>query len=382
MLIYSLVMLTILLGMASFAVDYGRVQIVKAELQTGIDAAALAGTRAMAQVSVSQMSAVGTSVAIATAASNNANGSGIAINSADVSFGNWDTTQSPNFSTTRTPVNAMQVSGHCDSVHGNPVTLALGPIVGATTCDVRVSSIAVIKGPPSPYGFAGLNGVSFGSLGVAAKVTGSLVSNGDVSVGNPLGVLVDVTQNAQSFTGYVSRGPLATITGSTGALSQSLNYPSVVLPQSNNNAAIASDLDTSNNFNAVGYTTIPGGTYVVHNLNLLAGLNLQLQGPVTFYVTGAVNIAVNVNLLGSSTFTPSNFNVKVIKGGTVNFAANILAPLNMDLYAPDSDITLNVAVSQYSGTLIGKTLAVNVPAVSNFIEVVPPTPLPTADLVQ
>lgn len=117
---------------------------------------------------------------------------------------------------------------------------------------------------------------------------------------------------------------------------------------------------------------------MVHDLNVLADVDMDLQGPVHFYVTGSFNLAASINLLGNTNSSPSNFNVNVAKGGSVNFLANLLVPIRMNLYAPQSAINIAVGVNNYTGELIGQTLDVSLPVLGSFTEV---KPAPTAQTV-
>jgi hypothetical protein len=265
----------------------------------------------------------------------------------------------------------VQVNVHRQASRANPVTLLFAPVVGQQTCDVNATSLSAVNPPESNYGIAGLDHVNFGSVGVVAKITGDVVSGGDVNIGNPLGVGVAVTGNAQSYSGYTSHGAMACIGGSTANLQTALNYPAVAVPTSNNNGNISSYLDSSSNFIGAGAVSIPAGNYVVHDLNLLADVAMDLQGPVTFYVTGSFNVAASVTVLGHANTSPTNFVVNVAHGGTVNFVGAILAPMQMEIYAPQSAINITVGVNSFTGELIGQTLDINLPVLGSFTEVKP-----------
>jgi Flp pilus assembly protein TadG len=381
-LISYCLILVVLIGITSLGVDLGHAQLVKTQLQIAADAAARAGADQLANGSGSTQVANAIAAAISTAAMNQTDNQPIVLLSTDVQVGNWDTTKSPKFSTSRSPANAVQVTACRQAVRGNAVGLVFASILGVQSCDVTTSSIAAVLPPISNYGIAGINHVNFASLGVVAQIKGDVASDGDISIGNPSGLLVSVTGNAQSYFGYVSHGCMAQIGGSTTALQNSLNYPAVILPTTNNNANISSYLDSQSNFIATGVAVIPAGTYVVHDLDLIAGVSVNLQGAVTFYVTGAFNMAASVNLLGITNTSPSNFNVNVANGGTVNFLASILTPLQMNLYAPQSAINITVGINSYTGELIGASLDINLPVLGTFTEVKPASVPATISSVQ
>jgi len=218
----------------------------------------------------------------------------------------------------------------------------------------------------SSYNFAGIDSVDFSSLGVLARVNGNIASNGNIRVGVPLGLLVGVNGDARSYAGSVTKGTLAYISGSKAPLSEQLYFPAVKVPLDNNNSQIAGYLDSDGDFNALLSAVIPAGTYVVRDLNFLAGLNIRLEGPVTFYVTGNFNLAVGANLLGNPVYPPSYLKIRVANGGSVNFLANLLTPIYMDLYAPSSNVNIAVGVNHYHGRLIAKRLNVALPILGQF----------------
>jgi Flp pilus assembly protein TadG len=376
------ILMTALIGIASLAVDLGHVELVKTQLQTAADAAALAGAAALAAGDSPTQIASACNSAVQTAALNSIDNQPVVLLGTDVQVGNWDTTQTPSFSVSRSPGNAVRITACRQASRGTAVALTLAATIGVKSCDTSATAIAAVRSPMSSYGIVGISHVNFSSLGVLARIQGDVVSDGDINIGNPLGLLVSVTGNAQSFSGYVSHGGLAQIAGSTAGLQSALNFPPVVLPASNNNTNISSYLDSQNNFIAIGLATIPAGTYVVHDLNILADVDLNLQGPVTFYVTGAFNLAASVNLLGNTNDSPSNFNVNVLQGGTVNFLANILVPIEMNLYAPQSAINIAVGVNNYTGELIGQKLDIALPVLGSFTEVKPKQTAQGVSLVQ
>ena len=313
----------------------------------------------------------------ATVANNPSDGQPLGVAAGGVVVGNYDPAQSPAFSPLRLPLNACTVAVARDGRANPPVPLTLAPLLGQTACQVHATATAHVVPPPSPYGLVGIDHVSFASVGVLAHVVGDLASNGPVSVGTPLGVGVSVSGNAQSYDGSVCWGSAAHVGGTTTPLTDALAYPDVALPRTNNNAALGRNLDGSGNFTAVVGVTLPAGTYVVHDLNVLAGVAVDVAGPVTFYVTGDLNLAGSVDLLGAANTDPAMFVVNVVRGGGVHFLANLLTPVAMVIYAPDSDITITVGVTRFTGTLVGRSLDLSLPIASTFVEV-KPTPKPPA----
>jgi Flp pilus assembly protein TadG len=364
--------LMLMLGFCSLAVDFGHIVLVQTEVRNAADAAAHAAAQQLLDSGSTQIqTAVATTAAQQVALLNQVEGKPVVIANSDVQIGNWDATKTPNFSTTRSPLNAAQVTVHLDASHGNQVSLLFAASIGCASTSLSETAIAYNTTMTSPYGFAGLDSVTFGSIGVLARIHGDVVSNGTISIGEPLGLGVTVTGDARSSGGQVGYGSFASVAGSTASLSQSLIYPIPSAPSSNDNAQISGFLDGQQDFNAVLAADIPAGTYVVRDLDLIAGLLVNLHGPTTFYVTGNFNMAASINLLGSCNTDPSSLNVIMVGGGSVNFLANLLTPIAMNLYAPQTPITIAVGVNQYTGSIIGKSLNICLPVVGTFNEVKP-----------
>ena len=371
-LVYSMVAMVALLAVASLAVDYGHVQLAKVQVQRAADAAARAGAAQLGRGGdPATAAAAAVAAATATAAANPSDDHPLVLSPADVQVGNWDPTQAPAFAPARLPLNACRVALARDGMANPAVRLTLAAVVGANACGVRAAAVAHVDPPPSPFGLVGIDRVTFGSVGVLATVAGDLASNGPVRVGTPLGVGVTVSGNVQSYNSSVTRGSAARVGGVTTPLSDALTYPDVALPRRNDNARVAAYLNGSDDFTAVAGGTVPAGTYVVHDLNLLGGVAVNVAGPVVFYVTGQLNLAAGVNLLGSPNTDPLAFVVNVVRGGAVHFLANLVTPIAMVIYAPQSDIVIAVGVHRFTGTLVGRTLDVALPVLGTFVEVKP-----------
>lgn len=375
--LYMIAILIVVTALVSFAVDYGRVQLASAQLLYAAEGAARSAGASLAGGDVAARSA-----AIECAALNRCDGTPVALSDGDIEFGTWDETEQA-FSPvgSASSANAVRVTARRTSTSGGQIPLLFASVLGAIGCNAQ--GLAVVKvDRTNLQGLIGLDEVRFSSLGVLSQIQGDIASNGNIYVGVPLGLLVSVDGDARSYRGTTFKGTLAGITGSKSALSDELVCPSVSLPIENNNGQISSYLNAAGDFNALVSATIPSGTYVVRDLNLVAGLNVNLQGPVTFYVTRDVNIAIGVNLFGNSSFAPSHFKVRVASGGCVNFLANLLTPVCMDLYAPDSDINVAVTVTSFRGRLVGKTVLIAVPALSRFNMQDTPTDGPKLTLVK
>lgn len=361
-LIQSIFIIVVSMAMSSLAIDVGIFMTARCELQRTADAAALAAADAFA-VDGNATTARLTALEYVTA--NPVNGTVVLPSAVTVTFGHRE---SGTFAADVMPYNAVKVCINRTRAAGTAVKLYCSDLFGVASVDARATAVSRVTPPGSTYNLVGIEWANFGSIGVLAGINGRVASNGNITIGMPLGIFTGVQGDVRSWNGTVKVGSLAYVTGSTARLSEELNYPSVHLPTRNDNSRLGAMLDGGGNLTTAVGASIPAGTYVVNNLTILAGVALRLDGPVTFYVKGACNIAASVNLLGNSNMSPSNFKVRVLPGGQVNFLANLLVPLNMDLYAPDSDIVVAVGVNQFKGRLIGRTLNIVLPVAGSFVE--------------
>jgi Mg-chelatase subunit ChlD len=135
-----LLLLPVLVVLVALAVTVAQLSGVHQELQTAVDAAALAGARGL---SVDRDEVV--RLACEYAQKNYANGAAVVLQPSDVELGLWEpatrefTILAPD-STTR--ANAVRIMAHLSSSRGNAVGLFLGNLVGVQTGDLAASAIA------------------------------------------------------------------------------------------------------------------------------------------------------------------------------------------------------------------------------------------------
>lgn len=139
--LYLAIALTALMGVASLAVDFGRVQNVKSELRAAADAAA-------------RYAAIGLNISVAEAmnravqavADNRADGQTIAFNvSTDLEFGIWEPSTGTFTPLTRNfwqSATAVRVTLRRTKAHNNPVPLTFARVVGKNDIDVTAQAIA------------------------------------------------------------------------------------------------------------------------------------------------------------------------------------------------------------------------------------------------
>lgn len=138
--IYAIVMMVVLLGMATLAIDWGRAQLVKTELQSASDAAArygVAGLKTNTTTARNQAKSV--------AALNKADGSSITLTDADIEFGLWDPatkTFEVLSGTSQNSATAIRVTARRTQARSNALSATFSNALGLSTIDVSTSSIA------------------------------------------------------------------------------------------------------------------------------------------------------------------------------------------------------------------------------------------------
>lgn len=140
-LVYSLVLMAVLLVMATLAVDWGRAQLVKTELQSASDAAARHGVAGL-KTSV----ATAQSQAIWVAGLNTANGAPVVLDSSkDIEFGTWE----PNTrtfdvltGTSRSSATAMRITARRTTARSNALPPTFAQALGVGSMEVTTVAIA------------------------------------------------------------------------------------------------------------------------------------------------------------------------------------------------------------------------------------------------
>jgi hypothetical protein len=348
--VYLVVALTAMIALCSLAADYGRVQLVRAELQRAADAAARAAVSGVA---------TGVSAAIdraATyAAANLVDGHPAPIDTArDVEFGNWDRdarTFTPLNGGARGGANAVRVSLERSAARGNPVALSFAGAIGRGTCDVRVSAIATL---PPAFGLIGLDSVNISGFGSTDSFTsdigpysttnrasrGSIASNGQITLtGNAV-----VDGDAHPGRGKtVQTGGNAVVTGQTTPLTAPLAFPAPALPGSFTNIGALS-------VSSGNYTVAPGDYYCT-SINISNNATFDCLGPVRVFCSGTVNIT------GGSIKTyqnrPANFQLLMLNGSAVSFSGQ--AGFYGTVYAPQSAFSQSGKADLY-GSVVARSL--------------------------
>lgn len=341
-LIYITLLMVVLLGFCSLAVDWGHVQACKTQLQRAADAAARG-----AAPSIGTGLATTQQQAQYWASLNLADGQAVSLDPADIQIGTW----SNGTFTSGSSGNAVKISAHRTAARGNAIALLFGQAVGMRTCDVNASAIATYTN--SNFGLIGLNSATISGQGntdsfdstagpyssVTAGNQGSVASNGNIVVSGS-GIVHGSAYVGQS--GTVTALP-GSITGSIGTLTSTLSYPAATIPT-----------DAINE----GAVSIGGGTYTVGAGDYYCS-SLSISSKATLYCTGAVRIycsgsfSISGGYISTYLNRPANFQVYIIGSGPVSLGGQ--ADLYATFYAPQASFSQSGKADIY-GSIIAQSL--------------------------
>jgi hypothetical protein len=327
-------------GIASLAVDLGRVQLVKAELHAAADAAARYAAPGLVD---------GTTLtrAQAAAADNKAGGTPVVLIADDVAVGRWNTATRV-FTANATPTNAVQITARRITARGNPVPLLFGSLLGVSPRDVSATAIGV-----SNVSFNGNITLDSYNSSIApysagwSPDKGHVVSNGDIElIGS-----VEVRGDVRPGPGETATG--GTVTGVRTPLPSELDIVPVTSnpygPSLNDNANIPAAYRPGSDF-AFGGTslTIPAGTYYFRNFDVNGNAFVNVSGDVTIYVTGNMTIQG-----GTGVHRPQQLRFRGIGPGTFDLQGN------QDFYAVIEAPTKTVIMGgtkDFFGSVVGNSV--------------------------
>lgn len=342
---------------ASFAIDYGRVQLAKTELRRAADSGARAAAQFLGNTAAAQ------SMAVSYAGQNKCDGSAVVIDpAADVEFGSWDiTTRTFTLLTGSARSKATAVRVTCT----RELPMAMASVAGFAKIRVKAAATAALI--PPGFGLVGLNYIKlngnstasyWSSTGAVGGSSGHIASNGNIS-----------STNNSIIQGSVWTPAGATVTGVTAdhrrTLSQPLSYPngsSAPYSRSYNDNSKAwgtGNVNGSGDLTVGGnkYIHLPAGNYVFRDVVISAQGDLYIDGQVTIYFYGTFS-------MGGQAATVSNLpkNLKIVgipnpstgaAPGSVTIGSQ--AALYADVYAPQSAITLSGSGAIY-GAVVGKSI--------------------------
>jgi hypothetical protein len=378
--VYVAVMMSVVLGFASLGVDWGMVELAKTQLLAASDAAARA-----AAANISNGVTAAQNAAVQFASDNSVAGTSFVVNpTSDIDFGTWNIstrTFTVLTGSARSGATAIRVWGRRTTANGNPIKLTFGPLIGASTIDVQVASIAYVPPGTGSFGLLGLSSVMLQSSGTiktdsynaaggsysagSAGSYGYVATNGGMNLNGTVSINSNIyMQSGQSLSanGSVSYGTRET-------LSSTLVWPTPSAGSyatSNNNSSIGMPTTGANlNFSS-GTLNIPSGNYYLNTFNVTGG-TVNVSSGVTIYMNG--DFSVSAGTINVSSDLPTNFTVKMVASAGVNISGG--SDLYADIQAPTSPINIS-GTSNFYGRLIGSSLNV-----SNGLSIHVDTSLPT-----
>ena len=354
-LIYMTVGMVAFVAIVSLAVDVGHVRGVKGALQHASDAAARYAAAGLATGGVSTAQ----SNAVTAAGNNTADNTAVVVDpNNDVEFGTWDPanrTFTVLTGSARSGANAVRVTCRRTAARGNPVPLWFAAMIGKTTADLTVQSIASLSSKPIS-GFVGLadvdvkNNTFFGSYDSSVMTT---PTQGNAGNSARVGTNGTVTGgNNSTISGNVILGPSGSVSGVSVSGSQqpqsgALPAPSLPgwSPQSNP-GGIPQAYTVSSNI------TLPGGSYWFTSLTVSG--SLRFSGPAVVYINGDADVTgsiapssgvpadVTIYQYGSHTFGDANANGMTVTANIVAPASDFVAKNNLNFYGSAIFNTISV----------------------------------------
>ncbi len=330
-----------LMSVALLAVEWGRVQLVKGELQAAADAAALYAV-------TGTIDSAARSRAREAAAENLAHGQAISLSDEDIEFGQWDDA-SRTFSATVVSPNAVRVTARAT------IPLTLGSLIGMQEMSVSASAIG-LGSEASSFGVAGIDFVrvngnsvvdaydsSAGSYSSTRGGGASIASNG----------YLEVTSGSYVY-GDLWHRPGASVTAGSGAivppgerqlLTSAITFPPATLPPSY--------VNKGSHTQDKGALVLHAGNYRYSDLVINSGAKLVIQGQVNIYVTS--KFEVNSISTGGGQ-DPSQ--LRIVGLGSATISVNSNSSLAAEIYAPGGAVLINSGSELY-GTAVGRSVLIN-----------------------
>jgi hypothetical protein len=365
MVLYLAVLMSVLIGFTSLGVDWAEVQLAKTQLLAASDAASRA-----AAANISNGVTAAQNAAVLYGGYNAVAGTAFVVNPTDdIDFGTWSTS-SKTFTvltgSARSGANAIRVWGRRTTPNGNPVKLTFGPLIGASTIDMQVQSIAYLPPGTGTFGLVGLNSANMTGNSTtdsynaasgpysssSAGMSGFVASNGNMNITGNTTIKNNIYMQAGqglSASGSASYGTRET-------LSSTLVWPTPSAgsyASSNNNSSIGMPTNGANLNWSSGTLNIPSGNYYLNTFNISGG-TVNISSGVTLYMNG--NFGLSGGTINTSGNLPANFEVKMVTAAGVNISGN--SSLYADIQAPTSPINISGGSTIY-GRLIGSSLSIS-----------------------
>ncbi len=324
-LLYSVICLTALLGISSLAIDVGRVQVAKMQLERAAGAAVRYAAKGL-------YDSTATAKAISAANDNSADGTNLNIGTSDVQTGYWNSS-TKTFTAGGTQKNAVRVVASRTGTAGIPTLFAQA--LGRTRCSV--TAIAIATGTPRLPAFSGINGITMKNnnyIGSYNSTTTTSPSPTNSTGKGALGTNGNLTGgNNDTLAGNVILGPSATVSGVSVTGSQVSSSTALTPPSDPAWSPGTNPGSISQSYTVNSDTVLAGGTYWFTSLTLNA--NLSFSGPAIVYVNGNIVISGALTASGS---VPANLTIYQIGSGhtfgdtganNINICACVYAP-NVD----------------------------------------------------
>jgi len=297
-MLYVLALLTVIFALASFAVDYGRVQLAKTQLRATTDDAAKWGALAIKSGKNTVLSRCN-----AAAAENKVDGVTPSYALTDVQLGSWNSATRV-FTNEGKPYNAVKLTGT------QVVPLMLGSIVQKPSVTIRVTAVARTT---SLGGVIGLDGIVFHNNAFIGSYDSSVTTapteadaNSNAQVYS--NALIEGKNNG-TIKGDLLYGPSGstsvsgwTVTGSTTALQSNISMPAIPAWSPTTNPGGVTNGNYVHNGGALN-----GGTYWFDSLTINAPLTFN--GPATVHVNGNVVVDGNSSDITAYESRPPNLTI-------------------------------------------------------------------------
>lgn len=316
-LIYVLVLFTCLMLIGSLAVDFGRVQVARQELETAALAAARYGAQGLSDGTYATK-------AIAAAAANMVDGTPLVLQNADIVAGTWTT--GVGFTAGGASPNAIQINAYRIASRSTAIPLFFAGIAGRNTCDIRITGITVKYTSGQPVGFTGLTSFGLGKSTFSASYNSSVTtspshasynSNGLMQSNGVLGVGVG---SGSTLHGNAKVGPSGsvngglTVTGTTQTLSSAITATTTAMQVVTNPGGVSQAPNLAKNNDL----TCPGGTYYFTSITTNDSCNIIFTGVATVYLNGNADLGKNCSITAYNNI-PANLTIYQSSGNTFAF---------------------------------------------------------------
>jgi len=323
---------------AALVIDLGLVYVKKSNLQTAVDAAALAGAEALPSISTAKNAAVHYAE----------------LNGVDVS--NTTVTSPYNGDSTKIEVVCTQT-----------VEYTFARVLGYTTTEVSARAVAEktgMSGGPFDYTiFSGSSSETLTINGSSQYIGGSVHSNYKFSIN---GSSQTITRNAEAASTFKANGSSITIGGTCQGSSITINGSKISIgSQVFGAAAIIDMLDFSATIQAEAEAA--GATYTGNKT--YNGSNIHVDSPIyvdgdltvngsSFIGTGIILASGNISFNGSNLKSSGSSVCFYSERGNITINGSNIE-LDGIVYAPNGSIIMNGSNQTINGRVIGNKISFN-----------------------